>query len=44
MKIVGELSEKKNYQSYARMQPTKAKGILSGDVFFLEDGEVIAVC
>ncbi|KAJ6178070.1 Acyl transferase/acyl hydrolase/lysophospholipase [Penicillium mononematosum] len=44
MKIVGELSEKKNYQSYVRMQETKTKGVLSGDVFFLDDGEVVAVC
>ncbi|KGO38588.1 Acyl transferase/acyl hydrolase/lysophospholipase [Penicillium expansum] len=44
MKIVGELSEKKDYQSYVRMQQTKTKGVLSGDVFFLEDGEVVAVC
>lgn len=44
MKIVGELSEKKTYQSYVRMQQTMTKGVLSGDVFFLEDGEVVAVC
>ncbi|KAJ5174236.1 Acyl transferase/acyl hydrolase/lysophospholipase [Penicillium canariense] len=44
MKIVGELSEKKSYQSYVRMQQTRTKGVLSGDVFFLDDGEVVAVC
>ncbi|KAJ5345900.1 Acyl transferase/acyl hydrolase/lysophospholipase [Penicillium brevicompactum] len=44
MKIVGELSEKKTYQSYVRMQQTMTKGVLSGDVFFLDDGEVVAVC
>lgn len=44
MKIVGQLSAEKTYQSYVRMQPSKAHGVMSGDVYFFENAEVVAVC
>lgn len=44
MKIVGKLSADARYQSYVRMQMTRTAGVLSGDVYFFENGEVIAVC
>ncbi|KAK1760384.1 acyl transferase acyl hydrolase lysophospholipase [Echria macrotheca] len=44
LKIVGELSAEKQYQSYVRMRETKTRGVMSGDVYFFEDGEVVALC
>ncbi|KAK3994996.1 putative polyketide synthase [Cladorrhinum sp. PSN332] len=44
MKIVGELSAEKQYQSYVRMQETATKGVMAGDVYFFEDEVVVAVC
>ncbi|KAK3374152.1 hypothetical protein B0T24DRAFT_704334 [Lasiosphaeria ovina] len=44
MKIVGQLSNDKEYQSYVRMQETKTRGVMAGDVYFFDDGVVVAVC
>ncbi|KAK4464770.1 hypothetical protein QBC42DRAFT_220122 [Cladorrhinum samala] len=44
MKIVGELSAEKEYQSYVRMQETATKGVMAGDVYFFEGNTVVAVC
>ncbi|KAI0024609.1 hypothetical protein F4780DRAFT_775556 [Xylariomycetidae sp. FL0641] len=44
MKIVGQLSASKRYQSYVRMQETQAPGVLSGDVYLFEGAQVVAVC
>lgn len=44
MKIVGDLSAEKEYRSYVRMQPTEARGVMAGDVYFFEGGQIIAVC
>ncbi|KAI9824128.1 MAG: hypothetical protein M1819_001083 [Sarea resinae] len=44
MKIVGQLSAEKIYQSYVRMQETKTRGMMAGDVYLFEDDEVVAVC
>ncbi|KAK4167951.1 putative polyketide synthase [Cladorrhinum sp. PSN259] len=44
MKIVGELSAQKEYQSYVRMQETATKGVMAGDVYFFEGETVVAVC
>ncbi|KAK1835326.1 putative polyketide synthase [Podospora conica] len=44
MKIVGELSAAKEYRSYVRMQPTEARGVMAGDVYFFEGSQIIAVC
>ncbi|KAK3369970.1 hypothetical protein B0H63DRAFT_564230 [Podospora didyma] len=44
MKIVGELSSAKEYQSYVRMQETKTRGVMAGDVYFFEGSEVVAIC
>lgn len=44
MKIVGELSAEKEYRSYVRMQPTEARDVMAGDVYFFEGSHIIAVC
>ncbi|KAI1371583.1 hypothetical protein F4677DRAFT_464190 [Hypoxylon crocopeplum] len=44
MKILGQLSAEKNYQSYVRMQETTTSGVFSGDVHFFEEGQMIAIC
>lgn len=44
MKIVAQLSASVRYQSYVRMQETDTPGVLSGDVYFFEDDQVVAVC
>ncbi|KAK4189134.1 hypothetical protein QBC35DRAFT_167960 [Podospora australis] len=44
MKIVGELSPEKEYQSYVRMQETSTRGVMAGDVYFFEGNTVVAVC
>lgn len=44
MKIVGQLSAEKHYQSYVRMQATKSRGVMAGDVYFFDGAEVVAVC
>lgn len=44
MKIVGQLSTKKHYQSYVRMQETKTRGVFAGDVYFFEEQQIVAVC
>ncbi|KAK0739379.1 hypothetical protein B0T21DRAFT_285107 [Apiosordaria backusii] len=44
MKIVGQLSADKRYQSYVRMQETSTRGVMEGDVYLFEGDEVVAVC
>ncbi|KAK5652180.1 hypothetical protein OQA88_10823 [Cercophora sp. LCS_1] len=44
MKIVGDLSADKRYQSYVRMRETQARGVMAGDVYFFEGDDVVAVC
>ena len=44
MKIVGRLSAEKSYQSYVRMQETKARGIMAGDVYLFEGEKIVALC
>ena len=44
MKIVGQLSAEKSYQSYVRMQAMSSRSVMSGDVYFFEDAEIVAVC
>ncbi|POS74239.1 conidial yellow pigment biosynthesis polyketide synthase [Diaporthe helianthi] len=44
LRIVGELSADKRYQSYVRMQPTEKSRVLAGDVYFFDGDEVVAVC
>ncbi|KAI0455324.1 hypothetical protein F5B21DRAFT_503379 [Xylaria acuta] len=44
MKIVAQLSASVRYQSYVRMQETGTPGVLSGDVYFFEGDQVVAVC
>ncbi|KIH90519.1 hypothetical protein SPBR_00009 [Sporothrix brasiliensis 5110] len=45
LKVVGQLSAEKSYQSYVRMQEEPgSRGVLSGDVYFFDGGDVVAVC
>lgn len=44
LRIVGQLSSDKQYRSYVRMRETKARGVMAGDVYFMEGDEVIALC
>ncbi|KAL1888260.1 Type I Iterative PKS [Sporothrix stenoceras] len=45
LKVVGELSADKSYRSYVRMQEeTGSKGVLSGDVYFFDGNDVVAMC
>lgn len=44
MRIVGAWSAENTYQSYVRMQPTRTRGVMTGDVYFFGNGEVVAVC
>ncbi|KAK4669877.1 Type I Iterative PKS [Podospora pseudopauciseta] len=44
MKIVGQLSAGKEYQSYVRMQDTSTRGVMEGDVYLFEGDVVVAVC
>lgn len=45
LKIVGQLSAEKSYRSYVRMQEEMgSRGVLSGDVYFFDGEDVIALC
>lgn len=44
MKVVGQLSASKKYQSYVRMQETRTRGVMAGDVYFYDGPEIVAVC
>ncbi len=43
MRFAKSLSQDKSYRTYVRMQPTGTRGILSGNVYVLEENEVIAL-
>ncbi|KAK0112637.1 hypothetical protein ONS95_014376 [Cadophora gregata] len=43
MKILGQLSETEQYQTYVRMQPTSESGVYAGNVYMFNDHEVVAV-
>jgi iterative type I PKS product template protein len=44
MRISEELSDKKSYSSYVRMQPASTKGYFVGDVYIFDGDMVVAVC
>jgi len=43
MRFVKPLAQDKCYQTYVRMQPAGPRGVMSGNVYVLEDDEVIAL-
>jgi acyl carrier protein len=43
MKFLGSLSIDKQYESYVRMQPTKTKGVMSGDVYLFQGDQVVGL-
>lgn len=44
MRILGDLSEDKTYFSYVRMQQSRQKGILTGDVYVFDGESIVALC
>ncbi|KAK4198880.1 putative polyketide synthase [Triangularia verruculosa] len=44
MRILGQLSADKKYQSYVRMQETSIHGVMEGDVYLFGGEVVVAVC
>jgi len=44
LRIISQFSSDKQYKSYVRMRETKTRGVMAGDVYFMEGDEAIAVC
>ena len=44
LRIIGELSEDRNYTCYTNIQPSNDKGLSLGDVYLFDESELVALC
>ena len=43
-RIAAPLAEEKPYKGYVRMQPTGSRGVMAGDAYIFDGGEIVVLC
>ncbi|KAL8826801.1 MAG: hypothetical protein Q9191_003572 [Dirinaria sp. TL-2023a] len=43
-RIAAQLSDKKSYKGYVRMQPTGSRGVMAGDMYIFDGDDIVVLC